>query len=55
MKILEEKTKWTVQVLKVFTLSWISKIMYGNKTQTQLTLVKYVEFHVQKQKRRKQE
>lgn len=25
--------------------------MYGNKTQTQLTLVKYVEFHVQKQKK----
>ena len=31
------------------------KFKYGNKNQTQLTLVQYIKFRVQKQNRRKQE
>ena len=41
-KILKEETKWTVRVLKVFTLS--CKLTNGNKNQTQITLVYYTKF-----------
>ena len=37
-KILKEKTKWTVRVLKVFT-QLDCELTYGNKNQTQLSLV----------------
>ena len=37
-RILKEKTKWTVRLLKVFT-QLDSKLMYDEKSQTQLLLV----------------
>ena len=36
-KVLKEKTKWTVWVLNLVTLSWICELTYGNKNQTRLT------------------
>ena len=38
-KVTKEETKWTVRVLKGFHARSNCKLTYGNKSQTQLSLV----------------
>ena len=48
--------KWTVRSsLESFQAQLDRKLTYGNKNQTQLTLVKYIKCRVKKKNRAKQE
>ena len=47
MKILKEKTKWESPSFKGFHAQLDCELTYGNRNQTQLTLVKYTKFYVQ--------
>ena len=54
MRKSKRKNKKDIPSFKDFHAQLDCKLTYGNKNQTQLTLVKYIKFSVQKQNRTKQ-